>query len=1232
MAADEGNRKESSDDSSNGLHVVGIGASAGGLEALERFFKAVPDHSGLAYVVIQHLSPDFKSLMDELLGRHTRLPIHRVEDGMVVEADHIYLLPPKKEMIISAGRLLLTDKDPSRDLSLPIDHFFRSLAQDAGRCAVAIVLSGTGSDGSRGIRDVHEAGGLVLAQSVETAKFDGMPRSAVDTGVVDYVLSPDEMPDTLIRHVAHRCSAAPRLVRSDLKGVDLIFKLLRDEYGIDFSYYKPNTVGRRIERRQTLGHIPDLEAYVELLRNDPTELNALYRDLLIGVTRFFRDQQAFERIEMEVLPALLAHKQSNEELRIWVAGCATGEEAYSLAILVDEKLRSMGRTPNVKIFATDVHRASLEFASAGVYSEEALGDVQPTRLQRYFQRVAHGYQVHNDLRQMIVFAVHNIIKDAPFTKLDLITCRNLLIYFQPPIQKKVLSLFHFGLKTGGVLFLGPSENPGELVGEFEDLDPHWKIYRKRRDVRLPSDMRLALPASTGQLRTVSPSSAQGVDASLLSAYDRLLEEYMPPGLLVTERRQLVHAFGESSRFLAMRPGRATSDVLDLLSSDLKLPLAGALQRAAKDRKPVVYSGVPIKTDRGEERLKITVEPILNRNDNLTHLLIKLESSNAVSPPAEPTNIAAEQASRDFVSSLESELHYTRENLQATVEELETSNEEMQATNEELVASNEELQSTNEELHSVNEELYTVNAEYQKKIAELTELTDDMDNLLRSTDIGTIFLDRNLCIRKFTPQIGRAFDLLPQDVGRRIDSFSHNIRDVGLMDDLTRVLETGVPVERDVQDRHGGWLFLRILPYSSHSSLAGIVLTLIDISTLKRAEEKLRRAAAELEKSNAELQASIEQRKSAEEEARHGVELRDRFLSMLSHELRNPLGAILNAARLLDCEGLDEESRRLAYGAIQRQSQQMARLLDDLLDVSRITRNKIEIRKQIVDLRSTARDAVEAVNAQAAARDHRLNIDLPASPLYVEGDPARLQQIQVNLLNNAIKYTHGGGEIWLSLVREGDEAVLRVRDTGIGIAAEQREKIFDLFVQLNGAADHSDGGMGVGLTLVRTLMALHNGTITVHSDGPGRGAEFEARFPLARSLPERKEKVSPTSALAGLRVLVVDDNADIRSTTQRLLQALGCQTIEAADGRQGIEAVKRHLPDVALIDIGMPGMNGYETARSIRQMPSSDGITLIALTGYGQEEDRTNAFDAGFHAHLVKPIDLEQLSKAVKQRR
>jgi chemotaxis methyl-accepting protein methylase/signal transduction histidine kinase/chemotaxis response regulator CheB len=1214
------------------LFVIGIGASAGGLEALERLFKAMPADTGAAFVVIQHLSPDFKSLMDELLARHTSMRIHRVEDGMAVEPNSIYLMPPKKEMIISGGRLLLTDKDPGQDLRLPIDHFFRSLAHDAGRRAIAIVLSGTGSDGSRGIRDVHEAGGLIIAQSEETAKFDGMPKSARDTGLVDCVLTPEQMPRAIADYQSMLVSDVAELDGQPewgrpVRGVEAIFKLLRDDYGIDFSHYKPNTVARRIERRLSLNHASDLDDYVQRLRSDAGELNSLYRDLLIGVTRFFRDREAFEHLERHVLPGLLAAKRANDEVRVWVAGCATGEEVYSLAILLHEQLQLLGRPLNVKIFATDVHRASLEVAGTGIYKEETLAEVTPSRLHRYFSKKPDGFQVVPELRQMIVFAQHNLIKDAPFTKLDLITCRNLLIYLQPHAQKKVLSLFHFGLRTGGVLFLGPSETPGELAPEFEGLDEHWKQYRKRRDVRLPPDLRLPLSTVPAHVRLAAPISGAGnLDAPLLGAYDRLLEEFIPPGLLVTDRRQLVHAFGNAGQFLRYRDGRPSTDILDLLDGDLKLALAGALQRAAKDLAPVVYRGVRVRTAKGEELLKVAVKPILNRHSNLTHLFISLENlETPAAAAATATEMSVDAASQEHVSSLESELRYTRENLQATIEELETSNEELQASNEELVASNEELQSTNEELHSVNEELYTVNAEYQKKIVELTEITDDMDNLLRSTDIGTIFLDRNLCIRKFTPQIGRAFDLLPHDIGRRIDAFSHNIAHPGLLDDVASVLATGTPVEKEVQDRHGNWFFLRTLPYRSRTKLEGVVVSLIDISLLKRNEAAIRRSAAELECANKELQASLVRQARAEEEAREAVRLRDQFLAILSHELRNPLAAVMNASQLLECDILDEKALRESCGVIVRQSRQMGRLLDDLLDVSRITRNKIEIRKSVVDLCQTSREAIEAIGPSLNERDLRLEADLPDEPVLVYGDPARLQQIQVNLLANAVKFTPPGGQIWLTVESEDGHAVLRVRDTGIGIPPAMRDKIFELFVQLDGAPGKADGGMGVGLTLVRALVQLHQGEICLRSEGEGQGSEFTVRLPLDTSGAQPAKEKNSLAILAGARLLLIEDQSDLRIVTTRLLETLGCEVYPTGDGMEGVDAVSRFAPDAGLIDIGLPDVDGYEVAHRIRGLPQGRSLPLIALTGFGNQSDRQKALETGFHAHLVKPVDVYQLA-------
>ncbi|MGZ3440083.1 MAG: chemotaxis protein CheB, partial [Polyangia bacterium] len=838
--------------------IVGVGASAGGLEPLERLFAAVPNPCGMAFVVLQHLSPDFESRMDELLGRQTSLTIHRVTDGVEVEPNAIYLIPPRKEMIISGGKLLLSDKEDKRAFSLPIDHFFRSLAHDLGRRAVGVILSGAGSDGSRGIREIHEAGGLVLCQTPETARFQSMPLAAQQSNVVDRFLKPDEMPHALLQYSSDPARRIDDQERAAPRGaaMDDILHLLRAQYGIDFAHYKPSTVTRRIERRLALTNRADLGSYAKALAADPDELNVLYKDLLIGVTRFFRDPEAFEKLQNQVVPAILQRVPANEEIRVWCAACATGEEVYSLAILFHEQLEAARRPLNLRIFATDVHRTSLDTASAGLYDEDALAEVTPARRERYFVKDGNRYRVAKELRQLVVFAQHNLISDAPFTRVDLITCRNLLIYFQPMVQRKVLSLLHFGLKTGGALLLGPSETPGELAEEFDTLDGHWRLYAKRREARLP-DIRLPLtiatpsPSARGSLSGgLLASSGRGwAGPQLMGLYDQLLDRAMPPSLLVDEHYHLVHTFGGAESLLRVKGGRASPSVLDLVDDNIKTALLGALQHANKERATVRLAGIPVQVAGGRtEEYRLTVEPVGESTGTL-HYLIQYENKGPTAlTRATEAAVDVPEPSRDYVSALESELRFTKESLQATIEELETSNEELQATNEELVASNEELQSTNEELHSVNEELYTVNVEHQRKITHLGEMTDDLDNLLHSIDVGVLFLDEKLCIRKYTSQVANVFRLLPQDVGRRFDAFAPTIQHPELESDVLGVSRSGQPIVREVTSREGIIYLLHILPYRSASNKSGVVLTLIDISALKRSEAHVRRLSAIVESS------------------------------------------------------------------------------------------------------------------------------------------------------------------------------------------------------------------------------------------------------------------------------------------------------------------------------------------------------------------------------------------------
>ena len=1314
--------------------VVGIGASAGGLDPLVRFFENLPNDTGMAFVIVQHLSPDFKSLMDELLARHTPLPIHLVEDGMPVEADHVYLIPAKKEMIVSGGKLLLSERGRQQELTLPIDVFFRSLAQDYGSKAVAIVLSGGGSDGSRGISHVHETGGLVLVQDLESAQFDGMPKAAIETGAVDHTLRPEDMPRVLLERAEGSLAERPGSVEATAeppRGLDALYGVLETEFGLDFNHYKPSTVTRRIERRLGLTQARSVDEYLSRLRSERDELDALYRDLLIGVTRFFRDPDAFALLEERILPELLTREPRNGPLRLWVAGCATGEEAYSLAILLQELSTKYGDRP-IKIFATDVHRGSLEQATLGVYGEDAIANVSPDRLARYFTQNGNTYQVVPELRQMVVFAQHNVISDAPFTRVDFISCRNLLIYLQPAAQQRVLSFFHFALTQAGVLFLGPSESLGPLANGFEIIDKHWQLYRKGLEVRTPVDARrrasVAVNTRVGVPPVVAP--ARHSLGQLLSVYDALLEETMPPSLLLNERGELVHALGGAARFIRVRDGRQSLDVLDLVDTDLKMIIAGGLKRAQAEKAPVVFNGVRVRPD--DQLYRVTVRSITGRAPSARHAVVSFEAQSTQTKPASapPLQIDVDQLSQQQLAALEAELGTTKESLQAAIEQLEASNEELQASNEELQSSNEELQSTNEELQSVNEELYTVNAEYQRKIAELTELTNDMDNLLASTEIGTIFLDGQLRIRKFTPKITETFGLLPHDVGRSIETFAHKMRHPGLVEDLRRVLTSGEAVERDLTDPQGKAYFLRLLPYRAKGIIDGVVLTLIDVTGLRKAEDALfheryllnsllstvpdaiyfkdargryircnHAMAARLGVPDAtdaigksafdmpQQEAAMAMHREDEAMLRVGqpqhyrlerrtdkdggdawdmvtrlplvdrsnttvgviaifrdvsdqvrakakiddeVRRRDQFLAMLSHELRNPLGAVVSATAALKATDTQKTHTR-STDVLERQSRHMARLLDDLLDASRVTQNKIELRRRLVDLRLVASEAADAVRPQAQERGLELALDLAQQPLWVHGDATRLQQIQVNLLTNAVKYTPRGGHVKLTAKPDGSgTAVVLVTDDGAGIASQMLDSVFDLFVQARHTLDHSDGGLGVGLTLVRALVEMHGGTVTAHSDGDGKGSEFAVKLPMA-SAPEETQvqaRSTPSDIPSGTSVVVVEDNADSLDMLCSILQLAGASCHSARDGRSALALIDKVSPDVVILDVGLPHLNGLEVARRIRANRRHAGVCLIALTGYGLPSDRQATTDAGFDDHLVKPVQPSDLFQAI----
>jgi len=826
-------------------YVVAIGASAGGLDALERFFDELDADSGAVYVVIQHLSPDHKSMMDNLLARHTSMPVLMAENGLEMQVNHVYLIPPGKNMTVAGSQLRLVPKSP-HGLSLPIDLFFTSMAKEFGNRCVGAILSGTGSDGTRGSMAINDAGGFLLAQDPESAKFDGMPRSVIATGLVDEVMAPEMLASRIVGHVRNvlEVSAKPKskeLSESDANPLDGILHLLYQVGGINFREYKPAAVQRRIERRMQIRHVRDLHNYLHLLESDRGEILTLKRDTLIPVTSFFRDAETYELMEKNVIPTIIEEAQEHQPIRIWVAGCSTGEEAYTLSILFAEAFDRMKRWPQIKIFATDVEQTHIDIASAGVYSEAIANELSPERLERFFKHVGNQFVVKNEIRQNIVFARHNILEDPPFTRMNLVTCRNVLIYFDTNAQEKALIRFQYALVHNGYLLLGSSESLGTRHRDFSVTNSKNKIYRILRPVSLPLDLNRGGTARAATRKAATPSQrGASVEAQVIdSGQQMLMKSYAPPALLLNEDRQLVHVYGDAQRFMHIPAGAASFEISKLLVGKLAPVGVALLHKASKEnvqlRSEIIVSD-PGKGITEHVRMSVRPVPVLPGQERFFLLSFEIEPLNeAVHGTSDIIDLSVESGER--IQGLERELSVMRDSLQATIEELETSNEELQATNEELMASNEELQSTNEELQSVNEELYTVNSENQEKIEIQNRLNADLDNMTRATLIPTVFVDVFLKLTRFTPEAGKIFKIREIDIGRPIDDFNHIMDYADFLDDVRNTLSSGRVIEREVNTLDGMHRYLvRILPYLDKSQkISGSVMTFFDITMLKDAD-------------------------------------------------------------------------------------------------------------------------------------------------------------------------------------------------------------------------------------------------------------------------------------------------------------------------------------------------------------------------------------------------------------
>jgi two-component system CheB/CheR fusion protein len=865
------NRDIANNQSNNDLYVVGIGASAGGLDALQSFFDNVPQNTGMAFCVVQHLSPNFKSLMDELLSRHSRMTISAAKDGEVIRPNHIYLNSNEVSMKIKNGKFLYIEKESRGTLNLPIDMFFHSLGEEYQEKAIGVILSGTGTDGSRGIRTIKDCGGTVMVQEPSSAQFDGMPIAAISTSFAEYIGTPSKLAAEIISFPGKPSFSKNFNQGSSATNTELVFlKILEEIYkfsGVDFKLYKNSTLVRRLEKRLGLLNISDVNKYYELVLKDPQEKKILMEDFFIGVTNFFRDKEAWDVLKEDGLPKIFANPDSSDQIRIWSVGCSTGEEAYSLAILIDEYLTENNLNQDFKIFATDIDQRGIDIASTGEYIVNAIFDISRTRLEKYFIKSGSRYQVVKRIREKIVFSRHDIIKDPPFIKMDLITCRNLLIYIQPLAQKHIFQSFQFSLKLSAILFLGNSENLGDMQGDFEVINSKWRFYsnlfkskhlpstylredNKPASKSVPSE-KTNLHVSTKQLK--GHQSNENIFTSILT------ECYAPKTIFIDGDFNILYLKGDFSRLIKIPQGVIQMNLMKMVNEKLAISLRNGIRRIKDETKQIVFKNFSFKNNDEVLNLNITFSLIEKTNTKMYLVAFEEIERNQSTEAVEENEY--DKFSRIRIEELEAELNLKQEELQHAVQELETSNEELQASNEELMASNEELQSTNEELQSVNEELYTVNTELQAKNRDLTDLSNDIKNLLVSTDIGILFLDNDLTIRKFTPCCNKHYNLEDSDIGRKIGSFTHRFPDRQereYIEIIENVLATKISHSSEVTDGEGRIYIKTVLPYVTvDNSTDGVIITFVDITSFKDTKSQLQITETKLLNSLNELQLVID---------------------------------------------------------------------------------------------------------------------------------------------------------------------------------------------------------------------------------------------------------------------------------------------------------------------------------------------------------------------------------------
>ncbi|MGB8422089.1 chemotaxis protein CheB [Paraburkholderia sp.] len=1121
--------------------VVGLGASAGGLDACRKLVDALPAATGLAYILVQHLDPDHESLMVELIADHTSMTVLQAVDGMRLEHEHLYIIPPGTYLAVRGGTLQLSTPEAPHGARLPFDFLLQSLAKEYGPRAVCVVLSGTGADGSIGLRAVKQAGGFVIAQDPDEAGYDGMPRNAIATGAVDRVLLAAAIPGALIQYDEQLSARLPEhLELQDIQPdavshgdtVNRIVKLLRSKTAYDFTLYKPGTLERRIERRMGMEGLDagDMARYLDILESAPQECNLLAKDLLINVTRFFRDPKVYDFLSEVIVPDLISGHPVDQPLRIWTAGCSTGEETYSLTILFLEQIAATGSNLKLQVFASDVDPDAIAGAREGHYPQAIEADVSQARLSRFFSKDEHGYRVLPELRTAVVFTVQDVLADPPFSRLDLVACRNLLIYLRAEAQDKVISLFHFALREGGVLLLGNSETPGHVDGRFEVVSRSARVYR-----------------------------------------------------------HIGHG----------RPGEF-----------------GFLTRIAGGARRMVATGGRVDVEGKATSFSVEVQPVTSDGEQLL-LICFVDAHRTAQKPGR----AGEQQDLPRIAELEQELDATRAELQGAIRSLEMSSDEQKAINEEALSVNEEFQSTNEELltskeelQSLNEELTALNGQLQETLERQRTTSNDLQNVLYSTNLATLFLDSRLNIRFFTPATRTLFKLIPGDIGRPLSDLNSLASDDALLTDARTVLQSLVPIEREVESGGDVWFTRRILPYRTQDEeVAGVVITFTDITESKQSAKALELVTRQAEQANAS---------------------KSRFLAAASHDLRQPLQTLTLLQGLLEKTVTSDKAHAL-LGRLDETLGAMSGMLNTLLDINQIEAGTV--RAEIVSFRIG--DLLERLKQEFAypAQAQGLALHVVPCNLTICSDPRLLEQMIRNLLSNALKYTMHG-KVLLGCRRHQGSLSIEVWDSGVGIPKEDLQSVFQEYHQLDNPARERSRGLGLGLSIVQRLAGLLEHPLRVRSE-PGRGSVFAIEVKLAppgspsqpEALPQGADPQPAEDLHRSGVILIVEDDPEVRDAMEMLLRDEGHHPVTAPDGVAALEWLAQETvrPDLVLADYNLPrGMDGLQMVAKVREKLHRE-LPAIILTGDISTETLRVVAQQNCE-HLIKPVKFEDLAQVIQR--